>query len=192
MKRKAEVKRQTSETNIKININLDGKGRYKIKTAEPFLTHMLEQISKHSKIDMEIDATGDVEIDSHHLVEDTGITLGKAVLKSLGSKKGINRYGAFGIMDESLCRIVLDISGRSFLDFNVKIPAKRIGSFDTELVEEFFNGFVRGAEVTLHIDLIKGKNTHHIIESIFKGFALALKDAISICGKEIPSTKNKI
>ncbi len=192
MKRKAAAKRQTTETKINIRINLDGKGKYKIKTDEPFLNHMLEQLSKHSRIDIDINARGDVHIDSHHLAEDIGITFGEVFLKSLGDKKGIKRFGSFGVMDESLCRIVLDISGRSFLDYNVKIPMKRIGSFDTELIEEFFNGFVRGAKVTLHIDQIKGKNSHHIIEAIFKGFALALKDAVSICGKDVPSTKNKI
>jgi imidazoleglycerol-phosphate dehydratase len=192
MKRKAKIKRETNETKIDIKINLDGKGRYKIVTNEPFLTHMLEQLSKHSGIDIKINATGDVNIDSHHLAEDIGITLGTSVLKALGNKKGIKRFGAFGIMDESLCRIAIDISGRSFLDYNVKIPARKIGNFDTELIEEFFNGFVRGAKITLHIDKIKGKNTHHIIESMFKGFALALKDAISVAGNKIPSTKNKI
>jgi len=192
MKRKAKIKRETTETKIDIKINLDGKGRYKIVTNEPFLTHMLEQLSKHSGIDIKINATGDVNIDSHHLAEDIGITLGTSVLKALGNKKGIKRFGAFGIMDESLCRIAIDISGRSFLDYNVKIPARKIGNFDTELIEEFFNGFVRGAKITLHIDQIKGKNTHHIIESMFKGFALALKDAISVAGNKIPSTKNKI
>lgn len=192
MKRKSAIKRKTTETKIDIKINLDGKGIYKIVTNEPFLTHMLEQLSKHSGIDMKINAIGDVNIDSHHLAEDIGITLGTSLLKALGNKKGIKRFGSFGIMDESLCRIVIDISGRSFLDYNVKIPAKKIGNFDTELIEEFFNGFVRGAKVTLHIDQIKGKNTHHIVESIFKGFALALKDAISVIGTKIPSTKNKI
>jgi len=192
MKRKSSIKRRTTETNINMKINLDGKGKYKIKTNEPFLTHMLEQLSKHSRIDMDINATGDVGIDSHHLAEDIGITLGESLQKALGDKKGIKRFGSFGVMDESLCRIALDISGRPYLDYKVKINMKRIGTFDTELVEEFFNGFVRGAKVTLHIDQIKGKNSHHIIEAIFKGFALALKDAISVCGKDIPSTKNKI
>ncbi len=192
MKRKASVRRKTTETNINVKIKLDGKGKYKIKTNEPFLTHMLEQLSKHSRIDMDIDATGDIYIDSHHLAEDTGITLGEAILKALGDKKGIKRFGAFGVMDEALCRVALDISGRPYLDYKVKLNTKRIGTFDTELVEEFFNGFVRGAKVTLHIDQIKGRNSHHIIEAIFKGFALALREAISICGSEIPSTKNKI
>lgn len=192
MKRISVVKRQTTETNLSIKINLDGKGKYKIKTNEPFLTHMLTQLSKHSKIDMYINALGDVNIDSHHLVEDTGIVLGEALQKALGNKKGIKRFGSFGVMDEALCRIVLDISGRTYLDYNVNLNIKKIGTFDTELVEEFFNGFVRGAKVTLHIDQIKGKNTHHIIESIFKGFALALRDAVLICGKDIPSTKNKL
>lgn len=192
MKRKAAVKRRTTETKVNIKIKLDGKGQYKIKTNEPFLTHMLEQISKHSRINLNINAVGDVNVDSHHLAEDIGITLGEALLKALGNKKGIKRFGSFGVMDESLCRIALDISGRPYLDYNVNIKMKRIGTFDTELVEEFFNGFVRGAKITLHIDQVKGRNSHHIIEAIFKGFALALKDAISVCGKEIPSTKNKI
>ncbi|MBP7791920.1 MAG: imidazoleglycerol-phosphate dehydratase HisB [Candidatus Goldbacteria bacterium] len=192
MKRGAFVKRQTTETKISMKINLDGKGKHKIKTNEPFLTHMLEQLSKHGRIDMTVNAVGDVDVDSHHLVEDVGIVLGEALSKALGKKRGIKRFGSFGVMDESLCRVALDISGRPYLNYNVDLKTKKIGTFDTELVEEFFNGFVRGARVTLHIDQIKGKNSHHIIESVFKGFAIALKDAISVCGSEIPSTKNKI
>lgn len=190
--RKADFSRKTNETDIVFGINLDGTGKYSIKTNEPFLTHMLEQLSKHSGIDMVIAAKGDTQIDAHHLTEDLGITLGQVLAKALGNKSGIRRFGSAGVLDEALCRIVIDLSGRTYLDYNVKLAVKKIGTFDTELVEEFFNGFTRGGNVTLHIDLLKGKNTHHILEAIFKGFALALREAISINGKSLPSTKGTL
>ena len=191
-KRRARVDRKTNETEIVFGINLDGKGVYSIKTNEPFMTHMLEQLSKHSGIDMVITAKGDTEIDAHHLTEDLGITLGQVVAKALGDKKGIRRFGSAGVLDEALVRVVIDISGRTYLDYNVKLGVKKIGTFDTELVEEFFNGFVRGANVTLHVDRLKGKNSHHILEAVFKGFATALKDAVAVTGKNLPSTKGKL
>ena len=191
-KRRARVERKTNETEIVFGINLDGKGVYSIKTNEPFMTHMLEQLSKHSGIDMVITAKGDTEIDSHHLTEDLGITLGQVVAKALGDKKGIRRFGSAGVLDEALVRVVIDISGRTYLDYNVKLGVKKIGTFDTELVEEFFNGFARGANVTLHVDQLKGKNSHHILEAVFKGFATALKDAVAVTGKNLPSTKGKL
>ncbi|MCE5300994.1 MAG: imidazoleglycerol-phosphate dehydratase HisB [Spirochaetia bacterium] len=190
--RRSSVKRTTKETAIKFSLNIDGTGKYNIKTNEPFLTHMLEQLCRHGSVDMTVDAVGDVEIDSHHLAEDLGITLGEALSDALGDKKGIRRFGSAGVLDEALCRVVLDISGRTYLDYNVKLPVKRIGTFDVELVEEFFNGFVRGAKATLHIDKLKGKNTHHVLESVFKGFALALKDAVKVTGESLPSTKGKL
>jgi len=192
IKRTASIDRKTNETQIKLKLDVDGKGKYKIKTQEPFLTHMLEQLSKHSGIDIDLQAKGDVEVDSHHITEDSGIAIGSALAKALGRKKGIKRFGAAGVLDEALCRVVLDISGRPYLDYNVKLPLKKIGTFDTELVEEFLRGFVRGGSVTLHVDRIKGKNTHHIIESVFKGLALALKEAVRVEGKKVPSTKGKL
>lgn len=190
--RKAAIKRKTKETDIKLSVNLDGSGKYKIKTNEPFLTHMLEQLSKHSGIDVQAVAIGDTEIDAHHLTEDLGITLGQAIVKALGNKKGIKRFGSAGVLDEALCRVVIDLSGRAYLDYNLKLKTKRIGDFDTELIEEFFNGFVRGGAFTLHVDQLKGKNTHHILEAVFKGLALALKDAVMVVGKALPSTKGKL
>jgi imidazoleglycerol-phosphate dehydratase len=190
--RKALIKRTTKETDIKLSVNLDGRGKYKIKTNEPFLTHMLEQLSKHSGIDIIATAKGDVEIDAHHLTEDLGITLGQAIAKALGNKKGIKRFGSAGVLDEALCRVVIDLSGRAYLDYTLKLSTKRIGDFDTELIEEFFNGFVRGGSFTLHVDQLKGKNTHHILEAAFKGLALALKDAVLVVGKALPSTKGKL
>ena len=190
--RRAVIKRKTNETDIVFGLNLDGKGRYCIRTNEPFLTHMLEQLSKHSGIDMTITAKGDTEIDAHHLTEDLGITLGMALSKALGNKKGIKRFGSAGVLDEALVRVVIDLSGRSYLDYNVRLPAKRIGNFDTELIEEFFNGFVRGGSFTLHIDQLKGKNTHHVLESVFKGLAVALREAKTVAGSALPSTKGKL
>lgn len=190
--RKAAVKRKTKETDIKLSVNLDGRGKYDIKTNEPFLTHMLEQLSKHSGIDIQAAAVGDTEIDAHHLTEDLGITLGQAIAKALGNKKGIKRFGSAGVLDEALCRVVIDLSGRAYISYNLKLKVKRIGSFDTELIEEFFNGFVRGGSFTLHVDQLKGKNTHHILEAAFKGLALALKDAVLVVGKALPSTKGKL
>jgi len=185
--------RRTKETDIKLLIvNLDGQGIYSIKTNEPFLNHMLEQLSRHSGIDIALDALGDVEIDSHHLVEDVGIALGRAINQALGDKKGIKRFGSAGVLDEALVRVVVDFSGRTYCDVNLDLETKRIGSFDTELVEEFFNGFARGAVLTLHVDKLKGKNTHHTIEAAFKGLAIALRDAIAVIGKRLPSTKEVI
>ncbi len=192
-KRYAVINRKTKETCIKGKILLDGCGDYKIKTPIPFFTHMLEQLAKHSSMDITLEVAGDIEVDMHHTVEDTGIALGKAISDALTDKKGINRFGfAYGVIDEALCRVVLDISGRTFIDYNVDFAKKKSGDFDSELIEEFLNGLVRGGKITLHIDKIKGKNTHHIIESIFKGLALALKHAILKQGKKLPSTKGQI
>ncbi|HDQ26046.1 MAG TPA: imidazoleglycerol-phosphate dehydratase HisB [bacterium] len=190
--RTAVVRRKTKETGISMKINIDGKGKYRIRTNEPFLTHMLEQLSRHSGIDIYLDAEGDTQIDAHHLTEDAGIAFGAAVSKALGVKKGIKRFGSAGVLDEALCRVVIDLSGRAYTDYNVKLPLKRIGTFDTELVEEFFRGVARGGSMTIHIDRLKGKNTHHIIESVFKGFATALKEAVKVDGSGVPSTKGRL
>jgi imidazoleglycerol-phosphate dehydratase len=190
--RKASIARKTKETGITLRINLDGTGKYRIRTNEPFLTHMLEQLSKHSGIDMTVTAKGDTGIDAHHLTEDLGITLGQAIAKALGNKKGIKRFGSAGVLDEALCRVVIDLSGRAYLDYNLKLGTKKIGNFDTELVEEFFNGFIRGGCFTLHVDQLKGRNTHHILEAAFKGLALALKEAVAVSGRSLPSTKGRL
>ena len=190
--RKASLKRKTKETDIVMRLAVDGRGAYKIRTNEPFLTHMLEQLSKHSGISLEIDAKGDIEIDSHYLAEYVVFSILTALKEALGGKKGVRRFGSAGVLDEALVRVVLDLSGRAYIDYNVNLPCAKIGTFDTELVEEFFNGFVRGAAVTLHIDKLKGKNTHHIIESVFKGFATALKQAVEITGTSVMSTKGKL
>ena len=191
--RKARIIRKTKETDIKLlKVNLDGQGIYSIKTNEPFLNHMLEQLSRHSGIDITLDAVGDVEIDSHHLAEDVGIAIGRAINEALGDKKGIKRFGSAGVLDEALVRVVVDFSGRTYCDVNMKFDTKRIGTFDTELVEEFFNGFARGGVLTLHVDKLKGKNTHHTIEAAFKGLAIALRDAVSVIGNRLPSTKEVI
>ena len=191
-RRAAKLSRKTKETCIDARVSLDNRGRHSIKTNEPFLTHMLEQLSRHSGISIKVRAAGDVHIDSHHLVEDTGIALGAALNSALGKKKGIKRFGSAGVLDEALVRVAVDISGRPYSDVNLKLKTKRIGTFDTELVEEFFHGFARGGGFTLHVDQLKGKNTHHIIEACFKGLAVALKDAVSVCGKGLPSTKGRI
>ncbi|HDT14865.1 MAG TPA: imidazoleglycerol-phosphate dehydratase HisB [Firmicutes bacterium] len=190
--RTGRIKRATKETRIDLTLKLDGRGKYSISTNEPFLTHMLEQLSKHSGISMNIKAKGDVEIDSHHLAEDTGIALGMALNAALETKKGIKRFGSAGVLDEALVRVALDVSGRPYADINLDLKVKRIGSFDTELVEEFFRGIASGGMLTLHIDRLKGKNTHHIIEAAFKGFAVSLREAVSVCGSSVASTKGRI
>jgi imidazoleglycerol-phosphate dehydratase len=190
--REAVITRDTKETRITMAVNLDGSGKYDIKTNEPFLTHMMEQLSKHSGIDIAVKAEGDVEIDAHHLTEDMGIVLGQAILKALGNKKGIKRFGSAGVLDEALCRVVIDLSGRTYLNYNFNLKTKKIGTFDTELIEEFLNGFTRGGMLTLHADQLKGKNTHHILEALFKGLALSLKEAVKVEGKALPSTKGRL
>lgn len=173
-----KVYRKTKETDIEISINIDGKGINQIDTGIEFFNHMLDLMSRHGFLDMNIKCIGDTSVDYHHTVEDMGIVLGKAFKEAIGDKRGITRYATvFTPMDEALSMVSLDISGRSFLQFNVTFEREKVGSFDTELVEEFFRAFAFNAEVTLHINLSYGKNTHHIIESIFKGFGRALDEA---------------
>jgi imidazoleglycerol-phosphate dehydratase len=195
MKRISQVKRKTTETDVTLKINLDGSGKYSIKTPVPFLTHMLELFSKHGLFDLEIIASGDVEIDFHHTVEDIGICLGEAFNKALGKKEKIKRYGEAKVpMDEALAQITLDISGRPHLTYNIPQIEDKVGQFDTELVEEFFQAFVNNSGITLHINLISGKNSHHIIEAVFKAFARAL-DAATLLDPRvsgIPSTKGAL
>lgn len=181
MERKSQVLRQTGETDIKIDLYLDGRGRANINTDVGFLNHMMELFTFHGVFDLEVAAEGDTQVDFHHTVEDVGITLGQAISQALGDKKGITRYATvFTPMDESLSRVSLDVSGRPYLVFNVEFTGTKVGNFDLELVEEFFRAVVVNAGLTLHIDLLHGRNNHHIVESIFKGFGRALDLAISI------------
>lgn len=192
MIRKGEIHRKTGETEIKVNMNLDGEGIGRINTPIPFLNHMLELFAKHSLFDIELTASGDVEVDFHHTVEDIGICLGKAFNEALGDKKGIKRFcSAFIPMDEALVLLAADISGRPFLKYDVSIPAERVGNFDTELVEEFFRAFVNSGNFTLHVRLIEGKNAHHIIEAVFKALGRVLSGAVELDSriKGVPSTK---
>lgn len=190
--RSAEVNRKTSETSVAVFLNLDGNGNSEINTGVPFLNHMLDLFAKHSKIDMHLKAQGDLEVDAHHTVEDVGICLGQSFRESLGDKSGIERYGHILLpMDESLVAVALDLSGRGLLAFDVPLPANVVGNFDTELVEEFLRAFAVNGALTLHVRLLTGKNTHHIIEGIFKGLGRVIRQAVDIkdITKGIPSTK---
>lgn len=194
--RQATVTRNTSETRIEIRINLDGDGSRDIATGVPFLDHMLDQIARHGLIDLFIAADGDRHIDDHHTVEDVGITLGQAFAQAWGDKRGLTRYGLAMIpLDEALSRVVVDLSGRPGLFYEVDYPRARIGSFDVDLLREFFQGFVNHAGVTLHIDNLKGINAHHVAETIFKAFGRALRQAVSVDPRQldcIPSTKGSL
>tara|TARA_Y100000996_G_scaffold305134_1_gene242216 strand:+ start:165 stop:758 length:594 start_codon:yes stop_codon:yes gene_type:complete len=195
-KRIANIERLTKETQINAKVNLDGVGTSSLSADLPFLEHMLEQVARHGMFDLEIHAKGDLEIDAHHTVEDVGIVLGQVLEKALGDKSGINRFGsAYVPLDESLSRVVLDFSGRPGLEYNVTFPRSRVGEFDIDLLQEFFQGFVNHAKATIHIDNIRGGNSHHIAETIFKAFGKALKMAVSIDPRQadkIPSTKEVI
>ena len=189
----AKVNRKTKETSIEAEVNLDGKGVYKIDTGIGFLNHMLEQLSKHSLVDISLKAKGDLHIDLHHTTEDSGIVIGEAIAKALGDKKGIKRYAhAYIPMDETLSRVSLDISNRPYLVWNVKLKVEKLGEMDTELFKEWFQAFSQSAGITLHIENIYGDNSHHIIESCFKGLARALRLALekdARTGDSLPSTK---
>ena len=191
--RKIQESRKTKETDITLSLNLDGSGNSDLSANLPFLEHMLDQTTRYSSIDLNLDAKGDLEIDAHHTVEDIGITMGAAFDKALGDKKGIHRFGyAYIPLDEALSRVVIDFSGRPGLIYNVTYPRARVGEFDVELLSEFFHGFSNHAKATIHIDNIRGKNAHHIAETIFKAFGKALKMAISFDKQninKIPSTK---
>jgi len=188
--RKSRVERITSETSITLSLDLDGEGKGKISTPGGFLNHMLQALTRHSGIDLTVEAQGDVDVDFHHLVEDTGMVLGEALAQALGDKRGIERFGeALVPMDEALAQVALDLSGRTHLSFSATFPAYKVGDFDTELVQEFFQGMVRGAKMTLHVRLLEGDNSHHAIEAIFKAFARALRQAIRVGEGDIPSTK---
>ena len=196
MSRKAKIQRKTKETNISVEVNLDGKGKYQIKTKIGFLDHMLEQLAKHSLIDMKISAKGDTHIDLHHTTEDTGIAIGEAIKKAAGNRKGIKRYATTNIpMDETLTRVSLDISNRPYLIWNVDLKVEKLGEMDTELFKEWFQAFAQSAGITLHVENIYGENSHHKIESCFKALARSLKEALEIDKRiknSIPSTKGTI
>jgi imidazoleglycerol-phosphate dehydratase len=194
--RTAEVSRKTAETNITVKLNLDGTGQSKLSTGIGFFDHMLDQIARHGLIDLDIEAQGDLHIDGHHTVEDVGITLGQAVAKAVGDKKGIRRYGhAYVPLDEALSRVVIDFSGRPGLVMHVPFKSGMIGAFDSQLAYEFFQGFVNHANVTLHIDNLRGENAHHQAETVFKAFARALRAALELDPRSagtIPSTKGSL
>ena len=194
--RTATVKRDTLETQIQVSVNLDGQGATTLAIGVPFLEHMLDQICRHGLIDIEVKANGDLHIDDHHTVEDLGITLGQAFTKAVGDKKGIRRYGhAYVPLDEALSRVVIDFSGRPTLMHSVDYRRARIGGFDVDLFDEFFHGFVNHARLTLHIDNIRGKNAHHIAETIFKAFGRAMRMALEADERSqgvIPSTKGSL
>ena len=196
MSRKAKILRKTKETNISVEVNLDGKGKYQIKTKIGFLDHMLEQLAKHSLIDMKINAKGDTHIDLHHTTEDTGIAIGQAIKKAAGDRKGIKRYATTNIpMDETLTRVSLDISNRPYLIWNVDLKVEKLGEMDTELFKEWFQAFSQSSGITLHVENLYGDNSHHKIESCFKGLARSLKEAFTIDKRiksSIPSTKGTL
>jgi len=193
--RQASVERNTNETRIKVSLNLDGSGKFKIQSGLPFLEHMLEQVARHGLIDMDIVADGDLQIDAHHTVEDLGITLGQAVDKAL-SKTGSRRYGhAYVPLDEALSRVVIDFSGRPGLEYNIPFKRSTVGDFDVDLFFEFFQGFVNHAKVSLHIDNLRGNNAHHQIETVFKAFGRAVRMAIELDPRmqgTVPSTKGTL
>ncbi|MFC5477359.1 imidazoleglycerol-phosphate dehydratase HisB [Massilia suwonensis] len=196
MTRTADITRNTNETQIRVSVNLDGTGRQKLNTGVPFLDHMLDQIARHGMIDLEVEAVGDLHIDAHHTVEDTGITLGMAIAKAVGDKKGMTRYGhAYVPLDEALSRVVIDFSGRPGLEMHIPWTRAMIGTYDVDLTGEFFRGFVNHAGVTLHIDNLRGVNAHHQCETVFKAFGRALRMATTLDERAagiIPSTKGSL
>ena len=196
MIRKAKISRKTKETSIAVEVNIDGKGKYKIDTGIGFLNHMLEQLSKHSLMDISVKARGDTHIDLHHTTEDTGIAIGEAISKAAGNRKGIKRYAhALIPMDETLTRVAIDVSNRPYLIWKVELKVEKLGEMDTELFKEWFQAFSQSAGITLHIENVYGENSHHKIESCFKGLARSLKDAFEIDKRiksSIPSTKGKL
>jgi imidazoleglycerol-phosphate dehydratase len=194
--RKGSIKRETKETSIYVEVNLDGTGKSNISTGIGFLDHMMEQIAKHSLIDINLEAKGDLHIDLHHTTEDSGIAFGEALKKALGDKKGIKRYASATIpMDETLSRVSLDLSNRPYLVWNVKLAVEKLGEMDTELFKEWYHAFAQSAGITLHVENIYGDNSHHIIESCYKGLARALREAVTVDPRAeniIPSTKGTI
>lgn len=193
MSRQAVVERKTKETDVKVSLDLDGSGTSSSDTGLPFLDHMLEQIGKHGAFDFSVTCQGDLQIDGHHTVEDTGIAVGQAFAEALGDHTGIRRFASVAVpLDESLVEVALDISGRPFLVWDVPVPAETIGSFDTGLAEDFVQAFIQNAGFTLHVRLIAGRSPHHVLEAAFKGIANALRDACRVVGSDIPSTKGTL
>jgi imidazoleglycerol-phosphate dehydratase len=193
--RQATIERSTLETRIRVHIDLEGTGRSTLHTGVPFLDHMLDQIARHGLIDLDVQADGDLHIDAHHTVEDVGITVGQALAKALGDKRGVRRYGhAYVPLDEALARVVVDLSGRPGLEFHVEFPRERIGDFDVDLFHEFFQGLVNHAQITLHVDSLRGRNAHHVAETVFKAFGRALRMAVEPDPRmvSIPSTKGSL
>jgi len=194
--RTAQIERKTSETRIAVEVNLDGTGAYQVSTGIGFLDHMIEQFSRHSLIDITCKIDGDLHVDQHHTTEDSAIAIGQAIVQALGDKAGIGRYGmAYSPMDEALCRIALDISGRPWLVWNAAFTQERLGEMDTELFQHWFHSIAQAVGITLHIELLYGENNHHIIEGIFKGFARAMRQAVELDARKagaIPSTKGQL
>lgn len=194
--RKSQITRNTAETNISVEINLDGTGKYDNQTGVGFFDHMLDQLARHALIDLNVQCEGDLHIDDHHTVEDVGIAIGQALAEAMGDKRGIRRYGdCLLVMDDALVRCALDLSGRPFLVWNITMTTQKIGTFDTELVREFFQALSTHGGITLHVDQVHGFNSHHIVEAAFKSVARALRDALEIDQRksyEIPSTKGKL
>jgi imidazoleglycerol-phosphate dehydratase len=191
--RRAELRRETKETTVAVTLVVDGSGATTVSTGIPFFDHMVEQLGKHAGFDLVVDATGDLEVDLHHTVEDVGIVLGNALREALGDKRGVRRFASASVpLDEALVEVALDLSGRPFLVYAVDPVSEWIGTFDPQLAEEFWKGFVDGARVTLHLRSISGKNGHHVIEASFKGVARALRDAVKVEGDDVPSTKGTL
>lgn len=193
MTRQATVTRKTRETDITVSLSLDGRGASEIATPIPFLSHMVDQLARHGGMDLTVRAEGDIEIDGHHTTEDLAIVLGRAVAQGLGDKRGIRRYGHATLpMDEALCEVALDLSGRTYYVDRLALPKAKLGSFDVELASVFFEGFARGAQCNLHVRRIEGENLHHVIECAFKCLARALRDAVRVEGAALPSTKGTL
>lgn len=194
--RKAQIKRNTKETQIALGVDLDGTGIAKLDTGIPFFEHMLDQVARHGLIDLTIKAKGDIQVDAHHTIEDVGIAFGQAVSKAIGDKKGVRRYGhAYVPLDEALSRVVVDFSGRPGLEYRVEFPRGRVGDFDVDLIHEFFQGFCNHAQATLHIDNLRGQNSHHIAETVFKAFGRALRMGLERdprMAEMVPSTKGSL
>jgi imidazoleglycerol-phosphate dehydratase len=194
--RKADVKRETKETQVSVSLDLDGSGKHDVNTGIGFLDHMLDQLARHGLIDLKLLAKGDLHVDMHHTAEDVGIVIGQALARALGDRRGIRRFASVHLaMDEALTRVVIDVSGRPYLVWKVALPAAKLGDFDTELVREWFHAFAQNAGITLHVETLYGDNTHHIVETCFKGLARALREAIAIDERApdaVPSTKGTL
>ncbi len=190
MTRRAHVDRETKETRISVDVSLDGAGTSTVATGVPFFDHMLDQLGRHGRLDLRVEADGDLDIDAHHTVEDTGIALGQALAEAWGDRAGVERFGDATVpIDEALTRVAIDLSGRPYLEYHVDVPVEVVGTFETTLVKHFFEALVANARITLHIDNVRGENTHHVYESVFKAVAVALRRAIVVTGQGVPSTK---